>query len=66
MAQALARRWQELVEEFTGNDPEIQKGLNSMYGDQANWPAGQQAFRVRPEIQDFILKAMKARKQAPQ
>lgn len=60
-AQALARRWEELVAGFTGRDPEIQKGLNAMYADQSNWPAKQQPFRIRPEIQDFIREAMKAR-----
>jgi DNA-binding transcriptional MerR regulator len=30
-AQALARRWQALVDEFTGGDPGIQQSLNKMY-----------------------------------
>src|SRR6185295_16720013 len=59
-AQALAARWSKLVEGFTGGDPEIQKGLNAMWADQANWPAPQRArFAIKPEIQDFIVKAMK-------
>ncbi len=59
-AQALVARWKELVGEFTGGDPEIQKGLNAMYADQANWPEGpKQNWGVRPEIGDFIQKAMK-------
>ena len=40
-AQALAERWRTLLAGFTGGDPEIQKGLNEMYGDQDNWPAEQ-------------------------
>jgi DNA-binding transcriptional MerR regulator len=55
-AQALAQRWSELVRGFTGGDPEIQKGVNQLYSDQANWPADFQ----RPwsdEVQEFILKA---------
>ena len=55
-AQSLARRWSELVRGFTGGDPEIQKGVNKLYSDQANWPANFQ----RPwsdEVQEFILKA---------
>ncbi len=60
-AQALAARWKELVAGFTGGDPEIQKGLNAMYADQANWPEGpKQSWQIRPEIQDFIAKAMKS------
>jgi DNA-binding transcriptional MerR regulator len=59
-AQALAARWKALVAEFTGGDPGIQKGLNAMYADQANWPQGpKQNWQIRPEIQDFIMKAMK-------
>ena len=55
-AQALARRWSELVRGFTGGDPEIQKGVNKLYSDQANWPANFQ----RPwsdQVQEFIVKA---------
>src|SRR6266436_5758996 len=37
-AQALAARWRKLLEGFTRGDPEIQKGLNKMWSDQANWP----------------------------
>ncbi len=60
-AQALAARWKELLRGFTGGDPEIQKGLNAMYADQENWPAGpKQKWQIRPEIQSFITKAMKA------
>jgi DNA-binding transcriptional MerR regulator len=59
-AQALAARWKKLVEGFTGGDPEIQKGLNRMYADQGNWPeAPKQNWQVRPEISEFIMKAMK-------
>lgn len=59
-AQALAARWRKLVEGFTGGDPEIHKGLKALYDDQKNWPAGQQQCGVKPEIQDFICKAMVA------
>lgn len=63
-AQALATRWRKLVEGFTGGDAEIQKGLNAMYADQANWPAERkQAFGIRPEIQEFIRKALEAAQQ---
>jgi MerR family transcriptional regulator, thiopeptide resistance regulator len=61
-AQALAARWKTLVAGFTGGDPEIQTGLNKMWSDEANWPAPQkQAYAINPEIQDFIVRAMKAK-----
>jgi DNA-binding transcriptional MerR regulator len=59
-AQALAARWRKLVGEFTGGDPEIQKGLNTMYADQANWPTERKQYQIKPEIQEFITKAMRA------
>ena len=60
-AQALAARWKKLVQGFTGGDPEIQKGLNAMYADQANWPEEPtKNWQIRPEIQTFIRNAMKA------
>ncbi len=60
-AQALAARWRALVEGFTGGDREVQKGLNKMWADKANWPAGPaKQFAIKPEIQTFITAAMKA------
>ncbi len=60
-AQALAARWRGLVAEFTGRDPDIQKGLNAMYADENNWPEDRhRQFGIKPEIQGFIVKAMKA------
>jgi hypothetical protein len=62
-AQALAARWRKLLEGFTGGDPEIQKGLNKMWADQANWPAQQRnSYAINPAVQDFIIKAMQAGK----
>jgi MerR family transcriptional regulator, thiopeptide resistance regulator len=60
-AQALAARWRTLVEGFTGGDPDVQKGLNKMWADQANWPTPQrETYAVKSEIQDFIVQAMKS------
>jgi len=36
--QALAARWKELIEAFTGGDPGIEQSLRTLYADQANWP----------------------------
>ena len=59
-AQALAARWRKLIAGFTGNNPEIQKGLNKMWADQDNWPSNvkQNGWQIKPEIQAFIVKAM--------
>jgi MerR family transcriptional regulator, thiopeptide resistance regulator len=60
-AGSLAARWSELLKGFTGGNAEIQKGLNRMYADKANWPAAM----TRPfsdEVQAFIVEAMKHRK----
>jgi DNA-binding transcriptional MerR regulator len=60
-AQALAARWRTLVEGFTGGDPEIQKGLNKMWADKQHWPAAErERFHIRPDVQEFIARAMKA------
>jgi MerR family transcriptional regulator, thiopeptide resistance regulator len=60
-AQALARRWSELIRGFTGGDPEIQKGVNTLYADQKNWPSTfQKPFS--DEVQAFIMKACAAAK----
>lgn len=57
-AQKLARRWNALIDEFTGGDPEIRKGLNKMYADEKN----QHLARNKDfdnEVMSFINKAMK-------
>jgi DNA-binding transcriptional MerR regulator len=59
-ARALAGRWNALVREFTGGDPGIQEGLNRMYADVANWPAERRAWAPRPEVREFIAKALAA------
>jgi MerR family transcriptional regulator, thiopeptide resistance regulator len=66
-AQELAGRWMKLVAEFTGGDPQIQKGLNAMYADQNSWPAtAQKGYAIKPEIMEFMMKAMKIRKEKTQ
>jgi len=60
-AQALAARWRALVDGFTGGDPGIQKGLNAMWSDTANWPAEERhRFHIDPRVQEFIVTAMKS------
>lgn len=61
-AQVLAARWSELIKGFTGGNPEIQAGLNKMYADKANWPASMPK-PFSDEVQAFMMKAMKHRRQ---
>ena len=62
-AQALAARWKQLVEGFTGGDPQIAAGLAKMYQDRPNWPASMQQ-RMQPfgnkKVWEFIQKAFAA------
>ena len=59
-AQALAARWEGLIEEFTGGDPGIRENLRRLYADQANWPS---TFRkpYPEEVGAFIRRAKEAR-----
>jgi DNA-binding transcriptional MerR regulator len=58
-AQALAIRWQALLDDFTGGDPEILKGFRTMWADQTNWPAEvRKASSATAEVQRFIDKAL--------
>ena len=62
-AQALAARWKNLVEQFTGGDPEVQKGINAMWADSANWSKDGEAARfVKPEVHDYMVRVMRAHK----
>jgi DNA-binding transcriptional MerR regulator len=61
--QELAARWEKLIEDFTGGDPDILRGLTAMMADRANWPAdARAASRATPEIEVFIQKAVEAAK----
>jgi DNA-binding transcriptional MerR regulator len=60
-AQALAARWNGLIEEFTGGNPEILASLKRLYADQANWPAGAQK-PFTDEVGSFIAKAAASEK----
>lgn len=62
--QALAARWNELVEGFTGRDPDITASVGRMWQDKANWPADMKTKspQIKPEVWAFISKAMAASK----
>jgi DNA-binding transcriptional MerR regulator len=55
--QALVRRWKALVEEFTGGDPGISRGLRDMY---ANEPAVREHTGIDMEMFAYVGRAMKA------
>lgn len=55
--QALARRWRELLSEFTGGDPGIQQSLNRMY---AQEPSVRERTGIDPALMEYIGKAMAA------
>jgi len=60
-AQKLAARWNALIDEFTGGDAEIRKGLNKMYADEKNWQT-EWNKPFNDEVRNFIDEAMKVNK----
>ena len=61
--QALAARWDKLVEAFTGGHEGLRDGAQKVWGDFANLPAGQQKemqpFKdaMSSEVTEFYAKA---------
>lgn len=65
-AQAVAGRWWALVSEFTGGDRKILEGLNTMYADRDNWPAGKaEAFGIPKDMDAMMAFVRKAWAVAP-
>lgn len=60
-SQALAARWANLIEAFTGGNPAIEENLKRLYADQANWPSTFQK-PYSDEVETFISQAAAARK----
>ncbi len=58
--QALARRWQELVQSFTGGDPGITQSLKTMYQQE---PAARERTGLDPGIFAYVNRAMAAAKE---
>jgi DNA-binding transcriptional MerR regulator len=52
--QALARRWRELIEEFTGGDAGIEASLRNMYGQE---PQMRQQSGLDPELMEYVARA---------
>jgi DNA-binding transcriptional MerR regulator len=61
--QALAARWKELVEGFTGADPDITASVKRVWADRANWPTDMntKAPSISPEVWAFIARAQATR-----
>ena len=57
--QELARRWMGLLREFTGGNPGIQQGLNTMYSQE---PEVRERTGIDPALMDYVGKAMAAAK----
>ncbi|MDC0740482.1 TipAS antibiotic-recognition domain-containing protein [Polyangium sp. rjm3] len=57
--QALAGRWMELVEMFTGGNPGIRQSLENMYKNEPGF-AAQQGHD--PALYDYVRRAQAARK----
>jgi hypothetical protein len=55
--QELARRWQGLVEEFTGGDPGISDSLRRMY---QNEPEMRERSGIDPGLMEYVRRAMEA------
>jgi len=53
--QAIAKRWQELIEAFTGGDPGIRASLQKMYEDEG--PEKASRGMVNPELMAYIASA---------
>jgi DNA-binding transcriptional MerR regulator len=60
--QALAERWQKLIESFTAGNAEVAAGLKKLYADQKNWPP---TFKkpYSDEVGALMCRAMEIRKQ---
>lgn len=56
--QALARRWMELVEMFTGGDPGIRRSLNNLWQQEEN-VHGMDAGEMR-EMGEYVSRALAA------
>jgi hypothetical protein len=58
--QALARRWQALIDEFTGGDPGIAASLGRLWMEQGPTLAAQHGSDYDPRVFEYIGKALAA------
>ena len=55
--QALAKRWKELVEAFTGGDPGISKALGKLWKEKGPEMAGKMNMQFDPRLFEYVRKA---------
>jgi DNA-binding transcriptional MerR regulator len=63
-AQAFVDRWNRLIAEFVGGQPEVAQGIKAMWSDRPNWPAEfheKTAPFADERVWDFFRKAVAAR-----
>ncbi len=61
--QALARRWMDLVQQFTGGDPGIEQSVKRLWQEQGDTIIGQRGSQYDPRpVAEYIAKAMAAGK----
>jgi hypothetical protein len=61
--QALAKRWGELIEGFTGGDAGIRESLRRLWQEQGPNPAAQFGMDYDPRLFEYVTKASAAGKQ---
>jgi MerR family transcriptional regulator, thiopeptide resistance regulator len=57
-AQALARRQQALIAEFTGGNPGIERSLNRLWKEQGDNLGGQQGYGVSADLKEYMEKVL--------
>ena len=60
--QAIAQRWRDLIEQFTGGDPDMRESLGRMYREQGAETASRGA--VSGELMEYVGKALAIRREA--
>lgn len=60
-SQSFVKRWDDLIEQFTGSNEGIRQSLTNLYSDQANWEGNFQK-PWSDDVGDFISKARAAQK----
>ncbi|MEM9089354.1 MAG: MerR family transcriptional regulator [Cyanobacteria bacterium P01_F01_bin.53] len=61
--QALAKRWMELIQAFTGNNAGVEQSLNQMYQQEGPAAASQGAFTEGDALSEYMGKAIEILKQ---
>jgi hypothetical protein len=65
-AQDLARRWNALIEQFTGGDPSLRQKVRAVWKDAMNDPKVAPVIPLTPQVFAFMGKALEHLKNRPQ